>query len=317
MNVFKQYVNEEKSISEDVKLLADYIGKAIFKDSINIEQKLSKIREIPFIENEFVINVNDALRGGVNNFGLDTLTIKYILYNCDSKQEYYQKVFSYGNNSEASFEDKKIIIVSGMIKGYILPDFIDDIYHELTHLLQYGMGMEKRVNLYDAVQKMLITATSKVEEAILRIIYMSFKHEQDAFAHQFYSFLRRSKEKNTFENLVNKSEYGLYKKFRTTYFYGKTFESETVDNVLSNLGMNREQFEKRMNYGASRLRTKLKNAYDKYLIDIKSKTLKVETNLKYDLYKDSILMEYRKRYTNLEYGIESIYEIIEKNINDE
>ena len=308
MKLFKQYIHEEKSISEDVKLLADYIGKMIFKDSMNVDQKLSSIREIPFIENEFMININDGLRGLPNNFGIDTISVRYILYNCDNKQEYYQKVYSYGINSEASFEERKIIIVSGMIKGYILPDFIDDIYHELTHLLQYGMGMEKRVDLYNAVQNMLKTTNDKVEEAVLKIVYMSFKHEQDAFAHEFYSSLRRKKENKSFEDTVNETEYGFYKKLRTTYFYGKTFERNIIDNVLSKLGMTIEQFEKRMNYGASRLKAKLKKAYEKYLIDTKSNNLKVETVLKYDLYKSSILTEYRKRYTNLEYCLESIYQ---------
>ena len=200
LSFFKQYITEEKSISNDVKILGNYVAKAIFNDSVNTSQKLSNVKGVPYIENEFIISIDEILNGMHNNFGIDTLTVKYILYNCDSKDEYYEKVYSYGINSEASYEDKRLVIVSGMVKGYILPDFIDDIYHELTHLLQYGMGMEKRVNLYDNVINLLKKSDNEISNAILRIMYMSFKHEQDAFAHQFYSKLRRTKEKRSFDD---------------------------------------------------------------------------------------------------------------------
>ena len=308
LSFFKQYITEEKSISNDVKILGNYVAKAIFNDSVNTSQKLSNVKGVPYIENEFIISIDEILNGMHNNFGIDTLTVKYILYNCDSKDEYYEKVYSYGINSEASYEDKRLVIVSGMVKGYILPDFIDDIYHELTHLLQYGMGMEKRVNLYDNVINLLKKSDNEISNAILRIMYMSFKHEQDAFAHQFYSKLRRTKEKRSFDDVINETEYGFYKKLRTTYFYGKTFEGEVVDDVLSKIGMTREQFEKRMNYGASRLRSKMKNAYDKYLIDTIPNNIRVEENIKYDISKNKILKEYKKRYPNIEYGFESIYD---------
>lgn len=302
---YKGRIDEEKSISNDVKILANHIGKLIFKDSLKISQKLSRINKIPFIENSFTVDLNSVKFTNGNCFGIDKLCVTYILYNCDTIQEYYKAVYSNGINSEASFENKSVRIVSGMVKGYILPDFIDDIFHELTHLFQYGMGMEKQVKLYDNVIKMLPNANDKVSESILKIIYMSFKHEQDAFTHQFYSKLMRTKDNRPFEEILKDSEYDYYKKLRATYFYGKQFNRDIVDNILGELGLNCEQFEKRMNYGASRLKSKFRNAYEKHLIDTKCH---VETEIKHDIYEKQILNEYRRRYSSLDYGLESIYE---------
>lgn len=303
----KEFIKEESSVSRDVKFLGNVIGKKIFKDSMSINQKLSNVKEIPYLENTFSLNINDLYEGKNNPFNIDELTISYIIYNCDSERDYFEKVYKYGNASESSFEKKSMLIVSAMIEGNMVHSFIEEIYHELTHLLQYGMGMEKKVDLYDIVVQELKNPLDKVTEAIFRLVYMTFKHEQDAFVHQFYARLRTSKDKRPFEDILQETEYGYCKKLRVTYFYGKKYENDVVNQSLDKLGMNCEKFEKRINYGITRFKNKLKNAYDKYLIDSTSQNITTELSSKFYRHKEQILETYKKRYKNLTYDDELIY----------
>lgn len=298
-------LKEEKSISKEVRQLGDAISRIIFKDSFDKKQYLSQIKNIPYFENTLSISINKILGTDKHNFGFDDLTVSYILYNCDTEEEYQEKVIKDGKCSEASFEDRSILIVSAMIKGYIIPSFIDEIYHELTHLLQYGVGMEKRKELYDNAISLVQNANEDISRTIGSILYYTFKHEQDAMVHQFYSKLMNSHmQSNSFEEFISKSEYGYLVKLRTTYFYYKQFDRDKVTNILLTLGMDCNHFEKRMNYGISRFKTKLKNAYDKYLFDTRQKRLTVESTTRYNMFKNKILVEYQKRYTDIEYKME-------------
>lgn len=302
-----KYIKEEKSISTTVKQLSETLMGLIYKDSMDVAQKLSLVREVPYLENTFEFSLKDYFNGTKNEFGFDTLYVSYIIYNCDTMNEYYEKVYTYGKNSESSYDDRTMLIVTGMVEGQILPSFSEEVFHEVTHLYQYGNGMEKRVNLYDNVIKMMKSCDNKICDAILRITYMSFKHEQDAFAHQFYAKLKTNRDNRGFDETLIGTEYDFYKKLRITYFYDKETDRKYVEDFLSKLGMDCNLFEKRMNYGASRLKSKFKNAYDKYKIDTYRSNLKLEQSNKLMITKMEILNEYRKRYNSLEFDDELIY----------
>lgn len=139
-----------------------------------------------FIENEFQIKIGGYLRNG------DTLTVHYIMYCLETQREYYILMLKLGKNanSEADSETNTIKIVSAFIGDGVSEDFYETISHELEHLYQYGKGMKKREGLYDRAVAM---ANSKDDSSkyVGLGCYYSFKHEQDAFVHQFYTFLQK------------------------------------------------------------------------------------------------------------------------------
>lgn len=107
-------------------------------------------------------------------------------------------------NSEAEVETNTIKIVSAIIGNYPSDDFYPTIYHELEHLYQYGMGMEKRVGLYEKVRTLINRGRNDINGYYVGLCcYYAFKHDQDAFTHQFYAMIRRCNERKTFEECLN------------------------------------------------------------------------------------------------------------------
>ena len=179
----KNIILEYKSISDDVADFAEYVGNAIINDAKNQQKIASEQTYEYFKENTFQIRVRNFLKGG------DILTVNYIMYFFKSEDFYSGYVQSHGQkfNSEADEETNTIKIVSAFIGVNVADDFYETIYHELEHLYQYGMVMKKRKTLYEKTKELLDRGNNDINGYYVGLCcYFSFKHEQDAFVHQFY-----------------------------------------------------------------------------------------------------------------------------------
>lgn len=305
-----EQINEVKSINDDIVNLSDLIADNILKDAPKQKRKISKVTGAFFVENEFT----QRLYGEIN--GIDELKIHYILYDFESKGEYNQwlrtvclndEVKNY--NSFSDYETKQIQIVSAYINDKILGDFIENVLHEITHLYQYGKGMEKRVNLYDKVIVMC-SNDNIIASSVGRTVYYTFKHEQDAMTHQFYGYLLQNKPTEEFDNVCEKSEYGN----ALDYLYIVNKNKEEASKYIKELGFTFEQWNKRIYFGYKRFKQKLYNAYLLYIqqknanFNITNESKTFEINLINQVYFDRMINEAKKKYGQLEFDIETIYQ---------
>lgn len=193
-------IEEYKSINNDVCELGDFIGHLIINDVLKQKQNVSKQTFRKFVENTIQVKLSKFLKDG------DILTVNYIMYFCSSEFDYDLVVNDLGDeaNSEADNETNSIKIVSGFINNKVSKDFYETIYHELEHLSQYGLGMKKRVSLYEKMTQLIGNGANDIDTYYVALCcYFCFKHEQDAFVHQFYAQLHNRKKRDKFENMIN------------------------------------------------------------------------------------------------------------------
>ena len=154
-------------------------------------------------------------------------------------------------------------IVTGYYGEELDKDFYEAIMHELTHLYQYHIGLEKRVDLYDKAVRLTQTDDS-TKWKVGYAIYCTFPHEQDAFAHQFYQFLKSNENHRlSFEFFTGR--FANYVHFIKSYdFIWKNKKDRTVIDAIKSLGYDPKDYFKRLYFGKQRFERKLRNAYDYY-----------------------------------------------------
>ena len=298
---------EEKSINSDIVNLSDLIADKILKQAPLKQTQISKINGALFVEGEFL----QSIYGEIN--GINELMVHYILYRFEDKGEYRQWLRTVISNDEtehynsyADYKTKYMQIVSGYIVDHLLATLQR---HEITHLYQYGMGLKKRVNLYDAAVDLCRT-DNEVAQAVGRTVYYTFAHEQDAMVHQFYGNLLQTKTNERFEDICNNNtEYGN----ALDYLYIVNNNKEEAKQYIKRLGFTIEQYNKRIYFGYKRFKQKLYNAYLLYNsqrnkeFDIKNESKTFEINLSKQAIFDKLMNESKTKYGKISYGIEKIY----------
>ena len=296
----KSYINEWKSVSDDVKTLVEYIANLMWEKSQNDKPTLDSVLKIPFITGDFYLPMNNVFKDNQPHFGIDGLNIWYKLYFVDSEKE-YNRLYSEFGNSEYEDKEKRVYIRGGLIRGDFNKGLVEDLYHELNHAFEYGMGMEKREELYNTVYKILTnTNSSIIESAMCRIIYYTFPHEQDAFTHQFYGYLKEHDFYLPFDDIL--PTFNPYVDFsRCVMIYTSYLNNnyEAVKKVLNEVGMDIEQFNKRYKFGDKRFEKKLRRVYQRYMYEQQRKRLNIEGVIKSDFATNNILEEYKKRYKDI------------------
>lgn len=300
----RRYINEWKSINHEVMQLSRYVSHIIWKDSFNGEIKLSDMVKKPYIEGCFEININNAFMGD-HHFDIEKMNIRYIMYMLDSYDEVGETMRINKFNSLFDRDTSTMTIICYSIKGKIHPDFIGDIYHEIEHLFQYGMGMEKRSDLYDMAIEGTKDEKDEIRKVISFLIYFTFPHEQDAFANQFYGLLKSGKYKDNIngdELIMNETEYAryysclrMYKSFRNTYM-------DHIREVLNRFGLTLEQFNKRVHYGGQRLKNKLLKVYQRYEYEKMANSIR-EGRVMLSIIKE-VKRDYNERYKGIEHNDE-------------
>ena len=180
---------------------------------------------------------------------------------------------------DADYDDEYITIVTAYIGNILKTDFIDDIHHEINHLLQYGKGFTKsnRVsNLYNTVTKIAHDSSLSLNYRVPSLlIYYTFRHEVDSFASQFYSLIKRSYHKASeidtqkgFQKCIREFQpyVNLYKCIQ---IYNDNSSTIDVINGIKALPVNSETFELRIDKGVNRFMRKMRHVYQRCIIELR------------------------------------------------
>lgn len=300
MRKHKQYIQEWKSVNDDIKELATKLVDIMWYKSYEDKPYLDVDIKIPYVSGEFPLYMETVFNDGKEHFGLDKINVFYKIFLFDSIEQ-YNMVYNRIGNSEYNVGENKLFIIDGIIGGEYNYSLVENVYHELSHAFEYGMGMEKREDLYDKVAD-LIGKGSEVEVAMCKMVYYTFSHEQDAFAHQFYGRLTSMNEEATFEEYLN--SFPNYIDFmRSIMIYTKAVSegNEEVRGCLNYLGMTSEKFNKRYRFGKNRLVRKLRNVYERYCMEKQEKSMTIEGKINSEFVSKQILENYRERYKDIEY----------------
>ena len=299
MRIHRQYINEWKSVNDDVKALADEITLLMWKNSQTAKPMVDRYCSIPFIEGTFKVKPTNPQDKSANLSFL-SLTVDYRLYLFDSAEEYNQHYTEIGN-SEYKDDENKLYLRIGIVEGYYTPNIAEEVYHELNHAYQYGMGFEKKVHLYDKVAKVF---SEKSQDSLwlsmAKILYYTFTHEQDSFANQFYANLNAVKSKLSFEEAVLRfPNFVDFKQSKAFYKEADRNHDESINDVLRYFGMTREQFNKRLHFGWKRLLKKLRRVFQRYTYEVGNNSLTVEQHIKKVSVDALVLNELRQRYKDI------------------
>lgn len=284
-------LNEYKNISDDVMDVSKKIYQEILQQCETL--KLYKSRFTNTVYNEGTITVNN-------------ITIDFLMYYLDTIGEYnrFMEMLGQDANSYTDYDNRYIKIVSGFIAGYPSPDFLGNIAHEVNHLFEYNNGREKRVDLYNAVKKML-NDNSYDKQCVARCLYYTFQHEIDAFVHQFYAFLcQENPRQMRFSDLLQYSE---YKNAVMYYDYVKANQmNKEVIAAINDLGYSKRKFFKRVHFALKKLENKMHNAYVRYSHE---NPILSDWHIRQLLKQENLLQEDIKRFgEKIEWGTESIFE---------
>lgn len=286
-----KYITEWKSVSDDVIRLSEYISNAVLEDIEKCNQKIKKVDGINYIlfySNQFKLKLPQF-----NNIENKIIKVNYTFY--DVKNEFDKTFLNRINvslNSEWNESNDTMILVGILENGIIPKQFLEDITHEVEHMFQYSMGMNKREMLYDKMVDIIKNNTSnKYKYFVALALYYTFKHEQDSFTQQFYKFLNNNKDKiKDFDNALE--SFDIYNNIENAYYaaYDLYDNKESIE-TMNELGYSRRDYYKRLNFSYKRLIKKFENAYVRFSFEKSQRSLKGESIIKNRIHKMSKLIE--------------------------
>lgn len=251
-------INETKNVSDAVIELSNIIGKYIIKHSKQQTVHQSNVTSVPYVEGTFKIDVSKYFKN------ITQLSIIYTLYmvkdGTDLKYAYNEQSCS------CDYEERNMNIISGYIGEQTEPKFLSKIMHEVNHLYEYDNGMQKRTNLYDKAVEMMRDDTNIYRYYVGYSMYYSFKHEQDAFVHQFYGYLKQNKPKLPFNKAVLTSEYK--NAVNVFNFVFDHYNDNETKLAIKELGFSPNAFMNMIEHRLDRLYQKLSNAYRRYCSEL-------------------------------------------------
>lgn len=267
------FVDEWKSVSDDTVAIASDIANEIIKDSEKCEKQVSSEHNILFKEGDFPYQVNGVL-GKINE-----LQVNYTIYYCEN-ETMYQVLYNAGALiCDADYYEECIDISTAYVNGVLKEDLIDDIHHEINHLLQYGNDFTKSDrtnNLYDtAVNIAQNTQYSMSYRVPSLLIYYTFRHEVDSFAAQFYSYIKRTYNKASqidnqdgFSKCLN--GFQPYKNLHNSILiYNDNSKSNDTINGIKALRINPDTFEFRIDKGVTRFMRKMRHVYQRCCMELR------------------------------------------------
>lgn len=242
----KLLFKEEKSISRDITRLAQDIEKCIIEDLPNIEERFNKYYQCLFKTNTFQLFFQDEYPF------LRDVILEYVVYLVNDKEAYDFLTKKMHIDLNSSYDDlnNKLTIVTCFVNNKPITDFSESIIHEITHMYQYNIGMNKKRDLYNTMLNMLSNDTNIDRYYVALALYYTFPHEQDAFTHQFY-----------------KGEDGTVENFKPFKIFKKAFEivknnymtNKEMQKAIHELGYSFKSYFKRLHFGLKRFEHKLLN----------------------------------------------------------
>lgn len=258
----KKIISEKLSVSDNVIQLTDICYNK-FCEQVNVENiNYSQITCCAYNEGVIKIPTNGLLKT------IEELTIKYTIYIVKNLTNYYYIEQYLNNFCYASYDDKKIEIETVfLIEEHKFVNDVKSIFsHGIGHLFQEDCGFKPSVNNKELYSKLLDykkdSAKDKLLESVWKCLYYSFAHEQDAFAHQFYSYLKNKKSVGEFGDEIEL--FGNYVDFYNSLYNLLQIDSNKLNQILYSYGLTVNQFWKRVNFAHDRFAKKLSNAYKCY-----------------------------------------------------
>lgn len=267
-----KFIEEWKSVSDDTVAIASDIANELIKESEKAEKKVSSEHTVLFREGVFLYDVKGCL-GKINK-----LQVNYTIYYCENETKYRDLYNEGALVCDADYYEEYINIVAAYVNGVLKGDLIDDIHHEINHLLQYGNDFTKSnrlVNLYDtAVNIAKDTQYSMNYRVPSLLIYYTFRHEVDSFAAQFYSYIKRTFNRSEIDNQdgFHKCLNGFqpYTNLRNSILiYNSDPKSSATINGIKALRINPDTFEFRIDKGVNRFMRKMRHVYQRCCIELR------------------------------------------------
>lgn len=292
-------LNEEHSVSSEVMDIVDKIIKKIKGDiSINRKCIISEVNNHCFYKGmvkELLSKVPDNMR---------QINVMYVIYAFDTfTQSDVDFLNNVGLNCHADDKTNTIKVVSYMVGNEIANDLKESLSHEVIHLYQYNMGFHKNENKYEKIITSAIKGNG-IEQEIALTLYYSYNHEQDAYTHQFYSFLMHNKPFSSAEKCI--ANFYYFKQMKNLIFkilqYGRK-----IENVLQKFGYTYDSFRKYTDKQLKRFHLKLNHAYTKYQFD--EELVSCDLDMKRRMINESNLQKYQNRNNGVTYelGVEPFY----------
>lgn len=291
----KQYIFEWGGVSSDVIKASSRLGIEIWKHSSNSKVYYSYNKQVPYIEGEFEFDFSTV------GFDIDVpFTVTYTIYMTDNKKEYDMLFMDVNGdestNSSTDMCNHRLNIVSGMIGGNPSPDYLSNVMHEVDHVFEYTKGFKKNATLYNNVITG-INSNNEYVKAVATLMYYCFKHEQDAFVHQFYGALVQNNYNGDFENaLYGYSEFMNLSNIKATVLH--KMDRNEVNNACAELGTSFEHVKRFSAYILNKMKNKLFKAYKRYCTV--KKNITAEGIIQKNRIKPFIFNGYKERYKNIE-----------------
>ena len=272
--MIKKLLQEKNSVSEDVIAITDKIYSEICDDFEKTETFLSKTYGFQEVkENIIRVSLTDI------DERLGNLTVRYTVYLAEKDDDIktMEKFLREKANSQYDDETGVMTIATIFQNGNFVPDTEGIIYHEVTHFYQYRLGMEKRVSLYGKMHDYIDAGDDNVDAYYVALaLYYTFPHEQDAFAHEFYSLLL----KNNGDLDIEKYEHYRWAKYASNIVKRHYKGDNDMVNTIKDLGYSVKDYFLRLHYGLKRFERKLTNVLIRYEVDQKEKEMTIEQRVK-------------------------------------
>ena len=270
----KKLLQEKKSVSDQVIAITDKIYSDIINDFGKTETYLSK----PYGMLEFKTNIIRVSLANIDE-KLGNLTVRYTVYLAEKDDDIrtMERLLKEKGNSQYDDETGVMTIVTTFQNGRFAHDTEGIIYHEVTHFYQYRMGMKKRVSLYKKMHDYIDAGEENIDHYYVALaLYYTFPHEQDAFAHEFYSLLIKKNGNLEIE------EYEPYYWAKHSYDIVKRYYKGNKDMIdtIEDLGYTIKDYFLRLHYGLKRFEKKLNNVLIRYEVDQREKQMTIEQRAK-------------------------------------
>jgi len=295
MERHKQYIVEWGSVNDNVIAASKYVAKMIWDDS-------SEGRNRYFSQNVDHVYLEGEFKCDLTQFGFNLerpINITYTIYFTKTIGDYNSLFYNNGgdesSNSYSDFEENRINIVTGIIDGHISQEFFSNVMHEVEHIFEYSNGMQKNKNLYQSMRDGLKSDDDSVQWCS-RLMYFCFKHERDAFVHEFYGKLLQNNFVGSFEEALNTfDEYLNAVSCRDMVI--RVLPKTDVIRACQMLSISFEHLKKYSGFAINKLKRKLFNAYIKYIrTRVKNPIAAFETKMRNS---SLVLSETKKIYNDL------------------
>lgn len=262
-------IKESKSVSDITVSVSNEIVSRLKHYSMNNPQHfIGQYTYVKASDGQFTCGKNY-----IDVFG-SPITVIYEIFYCGDDGEYKSLLMNNVLDCISDTANNSIKIGVAVVNGEIVDDYVDDVYHEVNHLLQNAMGASKNETLYDKCVSFIKSVNvDKPLKAPAYAIYYTFKTEQDSFAPQFYSYLQRQKSRVTdFEKALY--DFPIYRSLINSYKMTlDNIDDPQIKNVFERIGLTPNKWRQTVESGIQRLKRKLTHAFQKYTMD----SLKIES----------------------------------------